>query len=92
MKISPFQLYLKSLAYGPVRLGFLEKDVAYDRLKRITGQDFGYDIAKWKAWGQVHPEVADGLYLQQAKSKNGETVSGEVKIGGKEKDSGETDV
>ena len=86
MKISPFQLYLKSLTHGPVRLGFLEKKVAYDRLKRITGQDFGYDLAKWKAWGQEHPEIADGLNQHPAKSKNSDVLSHEVKVAEEKKD------
>jgi hypothetical protein len=29
---------------------YLPRDVAYAELKRLTGQDFGYDVARWRAW------------------------------------------
>lgn len=67
MKISPFQLYVKSLAYGPVRLGLLEKEVAYERLKKLTSEDFGYDVEKWKTWGIEHPEISEGPFSHIAK-------------------------
>ncbi len=60
MKLSPFNLYLNSLARGPVRLGYLEKDEALDRLKKLTGEDFGTDVDEWRAWGEAHPKVAQG--------------------------------
>lgn len=60
MKLSPFKLYVNSLAHGPVRLGYLEKEDALLRLKRMTGEDFGYDVGQWRDWGRANPEIAEG--------------------------------
>lgn len=35
------------------------REKSYELLKSLTGQDFGYDQAKWKEWLINHPE---GLY------------------------------
>ena len=61
MKLSPFQLYIRSLAHGPVKLGYLEKEEAYKQLKAITGEDFGFDVDRWREWGRDHPEVSQGM-------------------------------
>jgi len=61
MKLSPFQLYLRSLARGQVRLGHLSKEDAYEGLKRLTGEDFGYDVERWRQWGKEHPDVSKKL-------------------------------
>lgn len=34
----------------PVKRASLSKEDAYEKLKNITGQDFGYDIELWKEW------------------------------------------
>ena len=59
MKISPFNLYLRSLAHGPVKLGYVDKQIAYERLKRLSGEDFGFDVECWREWGKSHTEVSE---------------------------------
>lgn len=34
----------------PRRDDYVPKEVAYERLKSMTGQDFGFDIESWKTW------------------------------------------
>ena len=58
MKLSPFELYLRSLAYGPVKLGYVEKEEVHIQLKRLTGEDFGFEVEKWREWGRTHGEVS----------------------------------
>lgn len=33
-----------------MRREFLPKEVAYEQLKRLTGQDFGMDANRWEKW------------------------------------------
>ena len=35
-----------------MRREFLPKDVAYERLKEMTGRDFGDNIEQWEKWIQ----------------------------------------
>jgi hypothetical protein len=58
MKATPFQLYLRSLRVGAVRPGFVTKDEALRRLKKLTGEDYGLDIERWRVWGMNHPTVS----------------------------------
>lgn len=60
MKLTPFQIYLNSLAHGPVRFGYLSREEALDRLRKLTGEDFGLDVSGWKNWAERHPELAFG--------------------------------
>jgi hypothetical protein len=32
------------------RREYLSRDAAYERLKTLTGEDFGYDIDAWNHW------------------------------------------
>jgi hypothetical protein len=32
------------------RCEYLSRDAAYERLKTLTGEDFGYDINAWNNW------------------------------------------
>jgi hypothetical protein len=32
------------------RREYLSRDEAYQKLKALTGQDFGYDVEKWRSW------------------------------------------
>jgi hypothetical protein len=50
--LTPCEIYIANLAgtMDPNRLEYLPKELAYERLKRSTGQDFGFDIDRWKAW------------------------------------------
>ena len=54
MRIRPIPLCLRRLAL-PERSGSryarkLGKQDAYEMLKELTKQDFGYDVARWRAW------------------------------------------
>jgi hypothetical protein len=44
---------------------FVSKDVAVERLKEITGQDFGYDARQWRQWLQNsnYPRYGGGSWL-----------------------------
>lgn len=53
------QIYLMNLARrtpftGTSRI-HTSREQAYAELKVLTGQDFGYDVAKWRAWLKIHP-------------------------------------
>jgi hypothetical protein len=37
------------------RREYLPRERAYELLREWTGQDFGYDIAQWRAWIRSHP-------------------------------------
>ncbi len=58
MEVLPFEWLLNNLddTYEPDCMEFCTKDQALDGLRAMTGQDFGYDVAKWKAWFAEHPE------------------------------------
>jgi hypothetical protein len=49
---TPFQLYLLNILgeFQPGILGYLSKRTAIERLKELTGQDFGDDVSKWENW------------------------------------------
>jgi len=53
MRITLTQGLLKNLR-GEIpsymRREFLSKEVAYEKLKRLTGQDFGMDPHRWEEW------------------------------------------
>ena len=34
----------------PNRKGYMPREKAYESLKKLTGQDFGYDVEKWVEW------------------------------------------
>jgi hypothetical protein len=33
-----------------MRREYLTRERAYEKLKAITGQDFGFDVERWQAW------------------------------------------
>lgn len=35
--------------------GFMHREEAYNTLKALTGQDFGYDVKQWRNWFKNHP-------------------------------------
>ena len=53
-----YQLLLRGLegTADPHTLHFISREAAYQELKLRTGQDFGYDIDKWRDFIQLHPE------------------------------------
>jgi len=55
MRLTPIERLLKNLKeeIPPyMRREFLPKDVAYEKLKKMTGQDFGNNIEQWETWIQ----------------------------------------
>jgi hypothetical protein len=58
--LTPCEIYFANLAgtMHPSRLEYMSKELAYERLKQMTGQDFGFDVDRWKAWlvneGLIH--------------------------------------
>src|SRR5262245_16009558 len=64
MKLTPFQLYLRTMVTGPGRFSRMSKEEAYERLKRLTRQDYGFDINRWREWGEKHPET-EGIWPQE---------------------------
>ena len=54
MWASPFQVRLYNLRQllPEQSVYFLPLEVALRRLREETGQDFGYDDARWEQWGR----------------------------------------
>lgn len=52
MRLTPEQLALRNLEQTLPEdlMGFMPREQAYEWLKELTGQDFGYDVAAWKQW------------------------------------------
>jgi len=42
-----------------MRREFLPKDLAYEKLKAMTGQDFGDDYERWESW--IQEQEAAGI-------------------------------
>lgn len=40
------------------RREYLSLEQAYEKLKELTGQDFGYDVEKWRKWLKRNPNLA----------------------------------
>ena len=58
MQLTPLQLLLANLG-GSLRkdmMGYMEQQVAYERLKGYSGQDFGYDVDSWSKWIKENEE------------------------------------
>jgi len=56
-QLLPLRGLVMNLA-GEIREGrreFLPRDRAYALLCEWTGQDFGYDVARWPSWIRTHP-------------------------------------
>jgi hypothetical protein len=54
--LTPLEGFLQNLA-GKIEKGrreYLPREEAYKELKEITGQDFGYDVRKWREWIKAH--------------------------------------
>jgi hypothetical protein len=52
MRATPAQLFLMNLksSIKPGTLYYMNKEDAYEGLKKLTGVDFGYDVAAWEEW------------------------------------------
>ena len=65
MRLTPIERLLKNFkgeipAY--MRREFLPKDVAYEKLKEMTGQDFGANIEQWEKW--IQEQEAAGVQFR----------------------------
>jgi hypothetical protein len=53
MRLSPIDRLLKNLG-GDIpprmRREYMPPETAYKKLKEMTGEDFGMDVARWKIW------------------------------------------
>jgi hypothetical protein len=51
---TPFELYLANLRglFWEGAMYYMPPDVALQKLKDLTKQDFGYDDKKWEEWGR----------------------------------------
>ena len=62
VRLTPIERLLKNLKeeIPPyMRREFLPKDVAYEKLKQMTGQDFGNNIEQWETW--IREQEAAGV-------------------------------
>lgn len=70
MKMTPFQLYVRSLAHGPARGFSMTPKDALVQLKIMTGQDFGFDVERWRELGNANPRVS-GMLPPEVESPDG---------------------
>jgi hypothetical protein len=63
MWASPFDVLLFNLAevLPEKSLYYTPREEAYRQLRETTGQDFGYDIARWEQWGREHQQCFPGV-------------------------------
>jgi hypothetical protein len=56
MRATPAEVFLENLEqiWPEDALDYMPRERAYEELKRLTGQDFGYDVEKWKSWLRTH--------------------------------------
>ena len=69
MRLTPIEGLLKNLA-GEIppqaRREYLPPEVAYEKLKAMTGADFGMDVKQWKQW--VAEQEASGRQFRFSRS------------------------
>jgi hypothetical protein len=60
--LTPLQGFLLNLKQEiePGSREYLTKEQALEMLKRVTGQDFGYDAEKWQLWLQKNKDSVPG--------------------------------
>lgn len=72
MPTAIFSMLLENLA-GEVpenSTGYIPKERAYEDLKRLTGEDCGYDVTAWKQFeGKVSNESASALSMTADEAK-----------------------
>ncbi|MDX1990797.1 MAG: hypothetical protein SF029_00310 [bacterium] len=47
------EIYLANLEEKRIQ-AHMSKEAAYEALKTLTNQDFGYDVAAWRQWFREH--------------------------------------
>ncbi len=55
-RITPVEGFLLNLQQKieKGRREYLPRDAAYEKLKDLTGEDFGYDAEEWRTWIKKH--------------------------------------
>jgi hypothetical protein len=51
-----------------MRREYLPREAAYEKLKALTGQDFGYDTAKWEEW--IKDQESQGVVFRVKKHED----------------------
>ncbi len=65
MRLTPIERLLKNLKQEIppyMRREYLTREVAYEKLKAMTGQDFGLDSEQWETW--VQEQEAAGVMFR----------------------------
>jgi hypothetical protein len=68
MRLTPIERLLKNLKReipSYMRREYLPRDIAYEKLKAMTGQDFGFDTEVWETW--VREQEAAGVTFRISK-------------------------
>ena len=71
MRLTPVERLLKNLKQEIppyMRREYLTRETAYEKLKIMTGQDFGFDAVKWESW--VQAQEADGVTFRISKEED----------------------
>jgi hypothetical protein len=52
MRLKPEELFIENLAgnISKATMQYMPKERALELLRKSSGQDFGYDVAKWREW------------------------------------------
>jgi hypothetical protein len=68
---SLFERYLLSLCeeIPPQSLHFMTREEAYEQLKQLSHEDFGYDALKWEEWGREYGQFLPGWKGLSKKSR-----------------------
>jgi hypothetical protein len=59
---APFEIALLNLCQmiPASSVYYITREEAYERLKHVSGEDFGFDPLKWEAWGREHGQFLPG--------------------------------
>jgi hypothetical protein len=70
MRLTPIERLLRNFKEeipSYMRREYLPKDVAYEKLKRMTGQDFGDNVEQWETW--IKEQEATGVVFRVSKDE-----------------------
>lgn len=65
--------------WGPGMSHYCSRDVALDGLRKITGQDFGYDCDAWDTWIRSHPDEFMQMREKRRKERYGDKTDQEIR-------------
>lgn len=58
---------------------YCSREVALDGLRKLTGQDFGYDSSAWEAWVYSHPDEFMVMREKRRKERYGDKTDQEIR-------------